>query len=211
MTDLIIFGCGGQGREIASMTSAAGIRILGIVDDSPNDLNLGRLRAQGHAYLGNSDSVSGIHAGASYLVGIANGAVRQRVATVAERQGLRPFTFLHPSATIGPDCEIEPGSVVWPGARLTTNISVGRHVHINQNVTIGHDTKLEDFATVNPAAAISGDCHVGRRALVGAASVVLQGRLVGEDSTVGAGACVIGDVSAATTVVGIPAREVGER
>lgn len=189
------------------MTSAAGIPLLGVIDDSPSHRNLRRLRAQGITYLGTSASVCvNLPPRTNYLVGIANGAVRQRLASAAERHNLCAFTYCHPSATIGIDCELGPGAVVWPGARLTTNIFVGRHVHINQNATIGHDTVLEEFSTINPLAAISGDCTIGSRSMIGTNSAVLQGLTVGKDATVGASACVTKNVEANVVVKGVPAQ-----
>jgi sugar O-acyltransferase (sialic acid O-acetyltransferase NeuD family) len=209
---LVIFGCGGQGREIAGIAmciaqqSADGPTVLGFVDDDPADENVERAEAMGLRVLGKSDYVRELPAGTGFVIGIADGAVRERLAADAELQGLIPLTLQHPSATVGPACRLGPGTVLWAGARLTTNVVLGRQVHVNQNVTIGHDTLAEDFATINPSAAVSGSVRLGRRCLIGAGSVVLQGRSVGDDAVVGASACVTRDVEAGTVVKGVPAR-----
>jgi sugar O-acyltransferase (sialic acid O-acetyltransferase NeuD family) len=209
---LVIFGCGGQGREIAAIAmcvaqqSGDGPTILGFVDDDPSDDNVERARAVGLQVLGKSDYTRALPPGTGFLVGIADGAARERLGADAEQQGLVPLTLQHPTATVGPACRLGPGTVLWAGARLTTNVTLGRHVHVNQNVTIGHDTVAEDFATINPSAAVSGSVRLGRRSLIGAGSVVLQGRTVGDDAVVGASACVTRDVEAGTVVKGVPAR-----
>jgi sugar O-acyltransferase (sialic acid O-acetyltransferase NeuD family) len=209
---LVIFGCGGQGREIAAIAmcvaeqSGDGPTVLGFVDDDPSDENVERARAIGLQVLGKSDYVRELPSGTGFLVGIADGAARERLGADAEEQGLIPLTLQHPSATVGPACRLGPGTVLWAGARLTTNVTLGRHVHVNQNVTMGHDTVAEDCATINPSAAVSGSVRLGRRCLIGAGSVVLQGRRVGDDAVVGASACVTRDVKPLATVRGVPAR-----
>jgi sugar O-acyltransferase (sialic acid O-acetyltransferase NeuD family) len=209
---LVIFGCGGQGREIAAIAmrigseSDDGPAVLGFVDDNPTDENVQRVEALGLRLLGTSAVIEELPPGTGFVVGIADGSIRERLATAAEDHGLAPTTLQHPDATVGPCCSMGAGSVLWAGARLTTNVSLGRHVHVNQNVTIGHDTIVEDFATINPSAAVSGSVKLGRRCLVGAGSVVLQGRTVGDDALVGASACVTRNVGARTVVKGVPAR-----
>jgi sugar O-acyltransferase (sialic acid O-acetyltransferase NeuD family) len=209
---LVIFGCGGQGREIAGIAmciaeqSADGPTVLGFVDDDPADENVERAEAMGLRVLGKSDYVQELPAGTGFVIGIADGTVRERLAADAELQGLIPLTLVHPTATVGPACRLGPGTVLWAGARLTTNVVLGRQVHVNQSVTIGHDTVAADFATINPSAAVSGSVRLGRRCLIGAGSVVLQGRSVGDDAIVGASACVTRDVEAGTVVKGVPAR-----
>jgi sugar O-acyltransferase (sialic acid O-acetyltransferase NeuD family) len=208
---LVIIGCGGQGREIAAIAlrmadESGGPTVLGFVDDDPSDENVERVEALGLRVLGKSDYIRDLPTGTGYLVGIADGAVRERLATDAELHGLTSLTLQHPDATVGPECRLGPGSVLWAGARLTTNVTLGRHVHVNQNVTIGHDAFVEDFATINPTASVSGSVRLGRRCLVGAGSVVLQGRSVGADAVVGASACVTRDVEPRIVVKGVPAR-----
>jgi sugar O-acyltransferase (sialic acid O-acetyltransferase NeuD family) len=209
---LVIIGCGGQGREIAAIAmrvaeaSGDGSSVLGFVDDDPSAENVERVEALGLRVLGASDVIESLPAGTGFLVGIADGTIRERLALAAEKQGLTPTTLQHPEATVGPACHLGAGTVLWAGGRLTTNVTLGRHVHVNQNVTIGHDTVADDYSTINPSAAVSGSVRLGRRCLVGAGSVILQGRTVGDDAVVGASACVARDVASSAMVKGVPAR-----
>ena len=90
------------------------------------------------------------------------------------------------------------------GAHVSTNVRLGRHVHVNPNATIGHDSILESFVSVNPAAIISGDVHVRSRTLIGAGAIVLQGLSIGAGTTVGAGAVVTRTVPDGVVVKGVP-------
>ena len=56
-----------------------------------------------------------------------------------------------------------------------------------------------------PRACLAGNVTIGLRAWIGLAAAVIEGIEVGADATVGAGAVVVRDVSAATTVIGVPA------
>lgn len=209
---LVIFGCGGQGREIAAIAfqmaskSGDGPSVLGFIDDHPSKENIERVEGLNLRLLGNSDVLPSLPRGTAFVVGVADGEIRERLASMAAQHGLTPATLQHPDATVGSACQLGSGTVLWPGARLTTNVRLGHHVHVNQNVTIGHDTIADDFATINPSAAVSGTVMLGRRCLVGAGAVVLQGRTVGDDAVVGASACVTQDVEPGAVVKGVPAR-----
>jgi acyl-[acyl carrier protein]--UDP-N-acetylglucosamine O-acyltransferase len=65
------------------------------------------------------------------------------------------------------------------GVRITTNIAIGQHVHINLNATVGHDTSIGDFVSLNPLASISGDCVIEDDVLVGVGGIVLNGLRLG--------------------------------
>jgi len=110
------------------------------------------------------------------------------------------------SATIGADVELGAGSVICSNVSLTTNIRLGRHVHVNLNSTIGHDSRIADFVTINPLVAVSGDVCLDEDVTMGTHSSILQGLHVGTRSFVGAGAVVTKDVAPGTTVVGVPAK-----
>ncbi|GIF14505.1 acetyltransferase [Actinoplanes teichomyceticus] len=206
---VVIVGCGGHGREIfgivAAVNAAGGDRwqVLGFLDDAPAEANLGSLGRLGAAWLGPSALLAELDA--HYVVGIGDPRVRAGVVARLDPLGRPAARLVHPAATVGPDSRLAAGVVVFAGARITTNVTLGRHVHVNQNATVGHDAVLGECVQVNPLAAVSGDCRIGREALIGTNASVLQGRAVGDRSTVGANACVVRDVSAGRTVKGVPA------
>ena len=114
------------------------------------------------------------------------------------------WRLVHPSASVGTMTVWADGVVVCGGPQVSTNVRLGRHVHVNPNATIGHDSILESFVSINPAATISGDVHVRSRTLIGAGAIVLQGLSIGADTTVGAGAVVTRNVPDGVVVKGVP-------
>lgn len=206
--DTIIIGAGGHGRDVLVALRAhdpahGPRRFIGFVDDgTPDEARLQRLNAP---MLG-ATSVLAQHAGCGYVVGIGSPKARARLAAIADASGLVPVTVVHRDATVGEDVELEVGTVVCAGARLTTNVRTGAHSHININCTVAHDVRLGEFVTLNPQAALSGDVTVASEATIGTGAVIRQGLTVGVGATVGAGAAVVTDVPAGSTYVGVPAR-----
>lgn len=176
---------------------------IGFIDDGEPDMSrLGRL---GAALLGGSAALER-YRGAGFVVGVGDPGVRELLADRAAQAGLIPVTVVHRQATVGEDVALGEGSVLCAGARVTTNVRAGVHVHVNINATVAHDVTLGDYATLNPQAAVSGDVRVGARVTIGTGAVIRQGIALGEGAVVGAGAAVVRDVPAGVTCVGVPAR-----
>ena len=212
-TPLIIVGAGGFGREtvdvVESINRAARepvFDILGIVDADPTDENLLRLKARGVPYIGTVSDWLASGNSAKYLIGVGDPGARQRIDEAFCAVGRDAAVAIHPSAAIGSAAAIGDGSIICGGVQVSTNVALGRHVHLNPNATIGHDSVLNAFVSINPAATISGEVSIGTRTLVGAGAVVLAGLRIGPDALIGANACVVRDVGEATTVKGVPAR-----
>ena len=209
-----IVGIGGSGRECyfvakAMMTSGADLAVIGFFDDDPSTHDLARVAALGQECLGDFEDLLGLDNGRGEVLvtlGIGDPAVRAALDSRLQDMSIRGAVLVHPDSTVGDDVVMAEGCVVFPGARLMTNIQVGRHVHLHPNSTVGHDTVLEDYVSLNPAASVSGGCVIQRGAYLGAGSLVLQGLSVGSGSVVGGAACVVRDVPPDQVVKGVPAR-----
>ena len=210
MIPLVVVGAGGFGREVLDIVEAAGtaseVRLVGVIDDHPSAANLDLLERRGVPYLG---SVQGWLTSAdtsSFVVGVANPAHRRLIDEQMTAAGHTSATLVHPAASLGSEVSVGPGAIICAGARLTTNIDLGRHVHVHVNSTIGHDTSLGDYVSTYPLSAVSGSCRLAAGATIGAHATVLQGLTIGADAFVGAGAVVVADVPPHSIVKGVPAR-----
>jgi sugar O-acyltransferase (sialic acid O-acetyltransferase NeuD family) len=210
----VIVGAGGFGREVldvveAMNSSGAEIEFVGYVDDA--DASVPLLDRRGAPYLGQVDALTGagrIAERAGFVIGIGAGEVRRRLDAILTNAGRAPLVLIHPMATVGGDCRIAEGCIVAAGARVTTNITLGRHTQLHVNSTVGHDSVLDDFVSVYPGATVSGNVHLGDDVTIGTGANVLPGVSVGAGAFVGAGAVVVTDVEPGVTVVGSPARPI---
>lgn len=216
-TEVVVVGAGGFGREVLDAIEAHNaasardaVHVLGVADDAPSAVNLERLSARGYVLLGAIDEVLSDRSPVGYILGIGDPGAKRTIASKLEGTGWYPVGVVHPAAIVSPTARIGAGSIVCGGVQLSTNTTLGRHVHLNPNATVGHDANLGDFVSLNPGAIVSGEVQVGEGVLVGAGAVVLQGISVGENAIVGASACVTRNVASSTTVVGVPAKPMAE-
>ncbi len=213
-TPIVIVGCGGFGREVYDVVDAINAadtfddrwQLLGYVDDSPSDTDVGLIARRGSRVLGGVGWFESGPPDTRFVIGIGAGAVRRAIDARLTEAGFEAAVLVHPAASLGADSRLAAGTVVCAGVRVTTNVTVGRHVHLNLNSTVGHDTTIGDYVTVNPIVAVSGSVTLEDEVLLGTHAAILQGLRIGARSIVGAGACVVRDVPADVTVKGVPAR-----
>lgn len=211
---LVIIGGGGFGRETIDVVDAINASgpapvfdLLGVIDDGLNGIGLQRLCERGYAHLGSLSDWMKTQANAHYVLAVGDPRTRHRLSLIlAADHRFSAATLIHPAAVLGSKTSIGAGTVVCSGVQVSTNVGLGRHVHLNPGSIIGHDAELGDFVSINPGAIVSGETFVQDLCLIGAGSVVLQGLRVETGSTVGAGAVVTRDVSADVVVKGVPAR-----
>lgn len=207
---VVVVGASGFGRECldvveAMVAAGSELDLVGVVDDDPSPANLDRLAARGVSHLGSlTDFIGAGDTAVGYVLGVGKPHTRAVLVEQLDAAGFAAVPAIHPSAVIGSVPSFGPGVVICSGAVISTNVQLGRHVHINPNATVGHDAVLAEFVSINPGAVVSGEVVVGVGTLVGASATILQGLLVREDVVVGAGAVVTRNVPRAVTIKGVP-------
>lgn len=203
---LYIFGAGGFGREVAWLVEQVG-RSGGtsfLVDDARHPTS-----PQNGVPVTLLEQVR-VAPGDGFTVAIGDTAVRADKAALCEGIGLRPRTLIHPRVEMSRFVDVGEGSVICAGSIVTTNIRLGRFVHVNIDCTIGHDTVIGDFVTLSPGTHVSGNVVIEAGAFIGTGAVIINGRageplVVGQGAVVAAGAVVTTSVAAGALVAGVPA------
>jgi len=209
MTRLVIVGAGGFARETLDVVEALNAvehrwEFLGFLDDHKSEDVL--ITQRGARILGTSGLLEDLDC--EYVIAIADPVARERIDRLATGLGRHAATLIHPAAVLGSLNAIGPGFIAMAGTSVTTNVSMGRHVHLNPTAAVGHDAVLGAYVTLYPGARISGNVTLADAVTVGTGACVIQGLSVGRGTFIGAGAVVTRNLPEGLVVVGIPARPI---
>lgn len=206
MKRLALLGASGHGKVVADAALASGWDHVEFFDDAwPQRTGNGpwMVTGDGAALMARLREFQGV------LVSIGDCAVRWEKHQALLAAGAPMVTVVHPAATVSRYATLGRGTVVMAGAVVNIDAVVGEAAIINTGATVDHDCRLRDAAHICPGAHLSGNVHVGRCSWVGVGAAVKQGTRIGEYVVVGAGAVVIEPVPDTRTVVGNPARLLG--
>jgi sugar O-acyltransferase (sialic acid O-acetyltransferase NeuD family) len=203
---LIIVGASGFGREVFCWAtqipeSNRTWDIAGFLDDRKNELdglniNPGIIGGPSDYAFRDNDLV---------VVALGDPEQRRKYAEIVESRGARFTSIMHPSVVIGQNNTWGDGCIFCPGAIITTNVRIGNHVIFNCQAGAGHDASISDYCTLSAFADITGHVKLGKGVFVGSHGSIQPRVTLEDDVTVGAGSVVFKNVSAGTTVIGVPA------
>ncbi|WP_149588808.1 NeuD/PglB/VioB family sugar acetyltransferase [Tabrizicola flagellatus] len=208
MRDLVIFGCGGFGREILQIVldqnaerPAWRMRGFLVSPEYPAPSTVQGFPVEtGIGAFGEATTLA-------VAVGIGNPAARRKVVVELVAAGVRTFPpLVHPRAWLGRNVRLADGVIICAGALLTTDIELGEHCHVNIGATVGHDAVLGRFSTLSPGVHLSGRVTLGEGVEIGTGACINPGITIGAGAIIGAAAAVVRDIPADCTAVGVPAR-----
>ena len=209
---LLIFGAGGFGREVASWAGRSqwrgrGFEVVGFIDDGAATPELNRRPVLG------LEAAAASHRGAAVIATVGDPKLRERLIGKSLEAGLVPSPpLLHPNVEYDREyVELGEGVVICAGSILTVNIVVEEHAQINLDCTVGHDAVIGAYSTLSPGVHISGNVTLERHTFIGTGAVTVNGvtgapLTIGAGAIVGAGAVVTKDIPAGVTATGVPAR-----
>ena|SRR2546426_1109404 len=203
-TKLIIWGCGGQGRELNLLCEQIGLEVVGFLDERP-DMK-GKV-IDDVPVLGDIVDITGMRGKVKVICsGVGDPALKKRFFMKTIKAGFDiAEPLVHPSVYISKRNSIEVGSVICDGSILTVNVRIGEHVLINRGCNIGHDTAIGDFTTISPGVNISGNVSIEEGVFIGTGASIREKLQIGSWSNIGGGAFVNTNVKAETLFAGVPA------
>lgn len=207
-TPIVVVGTGGMGREAVTWLQDAepDALIEGFLDRDPS------LRGREFSGLPVLGEISWIQDRAvQVVVAIGSPPARRDIVRSLREQGVQLRSVVHPSATIGARSTVGPGSIVCPNVTITVDVEIAEAVIVNYGAQIGHDCRVGPYAFIAPGVNLAGNVTIEEGADVGIGASAIQGVTIGAWSRVGGGAVVINDVPAGATVVGVPARPLGNQ
>ena len=160
MKPLWVIGASGHAKVVIDTARATGrFEVVGLLDDNQD--------CWGQQVLGvpvrgaaSREQVSrlGIE-----LAVIAIGSNRSRAEVAQRLYGLVAWaTLVHPSVYLAPGVTPGQGTVIFAGAIVQVDSSIGRHVILNTACSVDHDSILDDFVHLAPGVRLAGQVRVAR-------------------------------------------------
>lgn len=213
MKDIIIYGAGGFGREVAAMLKRQNVivptwHLLGFVDDDLHRYPVGTCNAYG-PILGDIEFLNRYPTPVCVVLAFGKPAVLQCVFN----------KIMNPLVTfpnlIGPEAKILDednfrmgrGNIICSYATMSCGVCLGDFNVFNNRCSVGHDAQIGNFNTFMTATRISGDTHIGEYNFFGVGSILIQGQTVGTHTTIAAGAVVMRKTKDNALYIGNPAKK----
>ncbi len=196
---IVVIGAGGHARVIVSTLRAAGHTVSGILDDNSDLWGSKILGLDVDGPVERVEESSDLRA----IVGVGNAHIRK---SLVDRLNVEWASVVHPFSWVDPTATLGPGTVVFAGAVVQPETQIGSHCIINTSATVDHNCWLSDYVQVCPGVNLSGRVYVEEGTFIGVGAAVLETIRLGAWSIVGGGAVIIRDLPEQVVAVGSPAK-----
>lgn len=209
--NLIIVGAGALGREVLvwsqqAIGAGAPWKIKGFLDsraDMLDDYVCGAsIIGSPEGYRPFEDDI--------FLCAIGDPSQKRTYVTLLEEKGAVFGTLVHPTALVGRDVRMGPGTIICPFTQLSCDIDLGSHVFVGTHSSVAHDTSVGSYTQICGACQLNGHVNVGEEVFIASSVTLLPKCTVGDGAYVGAGSVVLRRVKARTKVFGNPAMVIGQ-
>jgi sugar O-acyltransferase (sialic acid O-acetyltransferase NeuD family) len=212
--DLVIYGAGGFGKEIACLINHQmsddfrnKYNFIGFIDDGKppgTPIKYGDI-------LGDVSFINEYEGALAVVFSIAQPRILHSAIQKITNKNIEYPNVISPGVLFyDPDSVVMgKGNVLINGCRISCDVNTGDFNLFNGFVAIGHDVTIGDCNSFGPSSRISGDVKIGNNNFFGLNSAVLQGIKIGNEIRLGAGSILMKDADLADVLYfGNPARKV---
>lgn len=210
MKDIVIYGAGGFGKEIACLLKQINDvspewNLLGYIDDG---LPVGSENRYGRV-IGNMGTLLKWNDGElNVVVSIASPKVLDKIKETIHNPLIVFPNILAPNVNVFDSDAVTmgKGNVFFFGCRISCDVEIGDfNICVGLN-SFGHDVKVGSCNVFSPSVRLSGCVMVGNKNFFGVGSTVLQGLKVGNDIRLGAGSVLMTKPKNGCLYIGNPAK-----
>lgn len=209
MKDIVIYGAGGFGREVACLIKDINKpellwNLLGFVDDG---MPIGTSNHYGKV-IGDATFLNAYTKPLNVIIAIASPILRLKISTSINNDLIEWPNLVAPDVRfIDKDFfRIGKGNLIFYSCRMSCDVSVGDFNLMNSLVSLGHDVTIGNCNVLMPNTRISGESVIGNTNFFGANSIMIQGLKVGDNTRVGVGAVVMRNTKDGYLYHGNPAK-----
>ena len=211
MKNIVIYGAGGFGREIACLIKRLNAikpewNLLGFIDDG---IPAGTKNEYGEV-LGGIAYLNQYQEPISVALAIGSPGILEELAKkitnhrVSYPNLIDPEVFFLDKETV----KLGKGNLICAKTVVSCHVTFGDFNVVNIGAGIGHDAVLGDYNVVMPNVNISGGVTVGNGNLFGVKSTVMQYLKIGDGITLGANSLLIKSVKEKALYMGAPAKKI---
>lgn len=216
MKDIVIYGAGGFGREVACLINRINDEIspgnevmwnlLGFIDDG---LPIGSKNEYGEV-LGGFDVLNTWEKPLSVVMAIGSPTNLKTLVNKIDNANIDFPNIISPDVVFHDykNTSIGKGNVICVGSCISTNVKIGNFNILNGYITVGHDSRIGDFNCLMTGVRICGGVRLQDCNFLGVNSVVLQYKELACDVVLGAGSVAMRNIKNPGTFVGVPATKI---
>lgn len=211
MKDIVIYGAGGFGREIACLIRLINEKqpqwnIIGFLDDN---LELTGTANEYGTVLGGADWLNSYDKPIAVAIAVGSPKAVESIANKITNPNVEYPNLYAPSVSFldKDSLKIGKGNIFCTNCFVSCNVTVGDFNLFNGYIPIGHDTVIGNYNVVMPSVNISGGVRMGDCNFFGVQSVVLQYLKIGNNIRVGAGSVIMRNTKDGFLYMGNPAKK----
>ena len=211
MKDILIYGFGGFGHEVACLINHINQvtptwNIIGYIDDG---VAVGTECKYGKV-LGGLDFLNEWKKPVDVAIAIGNPKYQKLIPSKITNPLVEFPNLIAPNVLFfdRESVKLGKGNILTFGCRMSCNIEFGDFNILNGCVTFGHDVVIGSYNLLLPESRLSGQTHVGDENYFGARCFVSQCLTVGSNNRFGAGSYILRKIKDGAFYMGNPAKKI---
>ena len=210
MKDIIIYGFGGFGHEVACILQHINDveptwNIVGYIDDG---VEVGTECKYGKV-LGNVEALNNWKTPVSVAIAVGSPKYLEEIPAKITNSLVDFPNIIAPNVFYFDKDEVTmgKGNIVTFGCRFSTNIKMGDFNVLDGCISFGHDVTLGSYNMLFPEVRISGQTTIGNKNYFGSRCFVSQGLKIGNENRFGAGSFIFRSIKDGGLYMGNPAKK----